>query len=141
MPSLSYKSSFVDYVEEGLRPEPHEGKRVKRQTIRRFRKHVIKKGDWLHHFYGLRTRFCRRLGSSTCKSCRNIIINHSVVLIAKRESGYPEWKGSYEEIKDAAALDYFANADGFSNWHEMKTWWMISHGANCFPFVGQLIKW
>lgn len=172
MPALSYKSNFVDFVEEGLKLISYIDQngccptcghiitnkeyicwhcedwtrdwpkiRIKRQTIRNFRKHLIKAGDILHHFYGMRTKFCRKLGESRCSSNRNIIINHHVVFIATKNSGFPEWKGSFQEITKAIDLDEFAYADGFTNWKEMKLWWKVTHGTDCFPFIGQLIKW
>jgi hypothetical protein len=144
MPALSYKSNFVDYVEEGLRTmgkAPRRGRRIKRQTIRNFRRYPLKPGDKLYHYYAQRSVNSRKLGESVCRSCRNIIINHHAVLIAKAEGGYPEWKGSYTEITDEKQLDDFAYADGFANWREMKLWWKLTHGMNCFPFVGQLIQW
>lgn len=61
MPALSYKGRFVEYVENGLLNRPG---RVKRQTIRNFRKHPIKEGDTLYHFYAMRTKMCKRLGDS-----------------------------------------------------------------------------
>lgn len=59
MAALSYKGQFVDYVEAGLQPTPKKGTRIKRQTIRNLRKHPIKVGETLHHFYGMRTKWCR----------------------------------------------------------------------------------
>jgi len=141
MPAFSYKERFVDFVEEGLRLKPRKGKRVKRCTIRNFRKHVTKKGDTLYHFFALRTKWCRRLGTSICKSNRNIIINHHAIFIAKEESGYPEWKGSYQEIKKPDELNAFAYADGFEDWEHMKRWWIMTHGPGCFPFVGTHTQW
>lgn len=92
------------------------------------------RGEAIQH---LAERKCKITG----RIHRNIIINHHAVLIARKESGYPEWKGKYEKITDPKTLDDFAYADGFANWREMKLWWKVTHGMNCFPFVGQLIKW
>lgn len=129
MPSLSYKSSFVDFVEEGLKAKTGKGKRIKRQTIRNFRKVPIKKGDTLHHFYGMRTKWCRKLGTSLCKSVHQVIINHRAVFIDQKE------------ITSIDDLNAFAYADGFDDWETMKRWWTLTHGEECLPFTGQLIKW
>lgn len=129
MPSLSYKGRFVEFVEAGLQPRRKKGVRIKRQTIRQLRKVPFKKGDTLYHFYGLRTKFTRRLGTSICKNAPGITINHRVIIIGMKE------------IKSPAALDKFAYADGFENWEQMKRWWIQTHGPKCFPFNGQLITW
>lgn len=129
MPSLSYKSGFVDAVENGLRAKPKKGERIKKQSIRKFRKIPIKKGDTLYHFFGLRTKWCRRLGTSICKSVHRVIINHRVVFIDNKE------------LKSVDELNAFAISDGFLDWEGMRRWWVLRHGKDCFPFVGQLIKW
>jgi hypothetical protein len=129
MPALSYKGRFVDYVEAGLQPKRKKGVRIKRQSVRNFRKVPFKKGDTLYHFYGMRTKFCRRLGTSICKSVHRIIINGRAIYIGMKE------------ITDVEKLNAFAYDDGFANWEEMKRWWKLTHGPKCFPFVGQLIKW
>lgn len=141
MAALSYKARFVEFVERGLQTKPTKGQRIKRKTIRNFRKHLIKKGDTLHHFFGMRTKWCRKLGTSTCKSVRTICINHRVVFVATEQSGYPEWKGNYREITSIEELDKFAQEDGFEGWADMKHFWLVEHGEDCFPFIGQLIEW
>ncbi|HEY3406451.1 MAG TPA: hypothetical protein VGK59_23850 [Ohtaekwangia sp.] len=142
MPALSYKGRFVEYVEAGLKPKPKKDERIKRQTIRNFRKIPVKKGSKLYHYFAQRSaEYSRKLGESICTSCRNVILNHKVALVANQESGTPDWKGSYTEIKTAEELDRFAYEDGFANWEEMRKWWVLTHGPDCFPFFGQLIKW
>lgn len=64
MPALSYKGQFVEYVEAGLQNPPPKGKRIKRQTIRNYRKRPFKKGDILYHYFGQRSKWSRKLGIS-----------------------------------------------------------------------------
>lgn len=137
MPSLSYKGRFVEYVEEGLKPNPKG--RVKRQSIRNLRKRLFKKGDTLYHFYGMRTKWCRRLGQSVCEQADLIEIKAKVILIGSlNERGRV---AVHKIITNTDQLNEFAYADGFESWSDMVRWWKITHGSKCFPFRGQLIKW
>lgn len=129
MAALSYKGQFVDYVEAGLQSTPKKDARIKRQTIRNFRKHPIKVGETLHHFYGMRTKWCRKLGTSVCKEVVTIKIIPKQIKIGKTIT------------KEIDQLNEFAYADGFADWQTMVRWWQQTHGENCFPFTGQLIKW
>jgi hypothetical protein len=133
MPSLSYKGRFVDYVEAGLNENAKPTDRIKRQTIRNFRKYPVKPGDTLYHYYAQRTKWCRKLGESICKSADQITIRANSVRI-KHANGV-------HIITNKGSLDAFAYADGFANWREMIRWWKLTHGPKCFPFTGQLIMW
>jgi len=137
MPALSYKGRFVEYVEAGLKPQ-RNGKRIKRQSIRNFRKYPVKPGDTLYHYFAQRTKFCRKLGESICESAEKIIIREKSITFFSRVLGSKPVKCNYRSL---VMLDAFAIADGFENWREMKLWWKLTHGPDCFPFVGQLIKW
>jgi hypothetical protein len=138
MPSLSYKPRFCEFVENGLQKPRPKGKRIKRQTIRRFRKNPIKVGDTLYHFYALRTKYCRKLGESICKvSC----LIH--IYFNKREIILPD-----AVLHTDAQLDTFARADGFKDFDDMKAFWIAEHGVKkgkrkviLRPFKGTLIKW
>lgn len=133
MPALSYKGRFVEYVEAGLKPDREPGERIKKQTIRNFRKYPVKPGDTLYHYFAQRTTFCRKLGESICKSADVITIRERSVTI--------KYSSGVMVMKSKGWLDAFAYADGFANWREMKLWWKLTHGPKCFPFTGQLIMW
>lgn len=136
MPSLSYKGRFVEYVEEGLKPKPKG--RVKRQSIRNLRKRLFKKGDTLYHFYGMRTKWCRRLGQSVCEQADLIEIKSKSIFLITQQN---ELVTVIKKITHPDKLNEFAYADGFESWSDMVRWWKITHGSKCFPFRGQLIKW
>ena len=140
MPALSYHARFVDYVEGGLKKMSK--KRVKRTTIRAFRKRPFKVGDKLSHYYAQRhPTLSRKLGESIAKSCRNVIIYPDVVYVAKADGGFKDWRGKYDEITDKKALDKFAFEDGFDSWDDMVQFWVDQHGDGCLPFYGVQIKW
>jgi hypothetical protein len=138
MAGLSYKGRFVEYVENGLKPKPKKGDRIKRQTVRNFRKNPIKAGETLYHYYGMRTKHCKKLGESICVSVNRITIRKTSITIYD-PTALPHLR--HERLTSKQHLDDFAYADGFTDWEEMRKWWLISHGPECFPFIGQLIKW
>lgn len=131
MAALSYKARFAEYVENGLKNRPG---RVKRQTIRNFRKYPIKLGERLFHYYAQRTKQCRKLGESVAKKVNVIKITTRGVTILQNHQFHTQLR----RLKD---LNYFAILDGFDSWQEMKRWWKLTHGPDCFPFTGQLIRW
>lgn len=140
MPALSYNGRFVEYVEAGLQTPRPKGKRIKRQTIRNFRKRLFKAGDRLYHYFAQRNaKLCRKLGESVCKSAQHIRISAKEVTVYDSLTNYKlKFNVAYKSTSD---LNRFARADGFSNWKEMRKWWVLTHGPKCFPFTGQLIKW
>ncbi|WP_035238125.1 hypothetical protein [Desulfobacter vibrioformis] len=118
MPSLNYKKQFAGKVESG----------EKRQTIRARRKDGKdpRPGQTLYHFYGLRTKYCRKLREDVCKSTEAITIEgrHNVVVGTITLS--------------LAAETNLANADGFYTSIEFFDFFEKTHG---FPFHGLIIKW
>lgn len=65
MPAFNYKERFVPLIKD----------RSKRQTIRAFRNYLVKKGQELSHFYGMRTKHCTRIIPNTpCHDVATIFI-------------------------------------------------------------------
>jgi hypothetical protein len=115
MPAYNFKSQFASAVVSGR----------KQQTIRAKRKTPPRVGQLAHCFVGMRTRNCRRLGSWPICSVNDVeILRHGVVVDGKEF--FP------------IALDFFAVADGFRHWIEMRDWFERVHGL---PFRGDLISW
>lgn len=65
MPAYSFKERFVPMVLDGSKPH----------TIRNRRKHPARVGDPVYLFYGMRTKFCRRLRAATCLKTCSIFIH------------------------------------------------------------------
>src|SRR4051812_30290134 len=81
MPAYSFKERFIPMILDG----------TKRQTIRKRRlKGFAKIGDTLYLYFGLRTKFCRKLGEEICTDVRTIHISAKgeVHLYNKRLSDY-----------------------------------------------------
>ena len=114
MVAYNFRSRFADAVQSGL----------KLQTIRapRVRGHA-RPGDALQLYTGMRTRACRKLADALCLASTHCILTEGGV-----------WLGDGSR----AGLDDFAQADGFGNFEEMRTWFRKTHGL---PFEGQLIRW
>ena len=120
MPLLNYRPQFAPLVESG----------DKRQTIRAFRKRLIKPGDRLYHYTGLRTKQCRKLLESDCATTDRIKIykNGNVHINATL---------LYESVKECLAFDDGFRREGHE-WEDMLAFFERTHGL---PFTGQLIRW
>jgi len=116
MPAYSFKERFVSDVKAG----------IKTQTIRTKRKHQIKAGDPVYLYYGMRTKFCTKIGEGICTGVADILIANSGILI--------EGVG-FAQGED---LESIAKSDGFENWETMKRWWKKINGL---PFKGEIIFW
>lgn len=116
MPAYSFKSYFVEPIK----------KKSKQQTIRSKRKHQAKPGDRLYLYYGMRTKFCMKIGEADCKAVYDIDITHDGrVLMDGMEL-------------TASQKEHLAKKDGFKNFVSMLNWWQRTHEL---PFNGNLIKW
>lgn len=118
MPALNFQKQFADDVESGL----------KRQTIRLVRKHPIIKGNTLFLYTGQRTKYCKKLGETVCKSVEQFVIESSCpirVFVGINELS----RGEVQRL---------AHADGFSTLDDFINFFRLRHGL---PFQGVLIKW
>jgi hypothetical protein len=65
MPAYSFKERFVPMVVDGSKPH----------TVRSRRKYPAKVGDPVSLFFGMRTKWCKRLRDETCLRTCSIFIN------------------------------------------------------------------
>jgi len=140
MPAYSYKERFVPKVLDGS----------KNQTIRKRRKKGFAKiGSILYHYYGLRTRYCRKLGQSICKDVRTIMIkkNGAVIIFDTRLTDREVAKALRGNLMGIKLSDHakneLAEKDGFygvehSSFDLMYRWWKQTHQL---PFIGDIIYW
>lgn len=114
MALLGYKSRFVDPLLAG----------TKLGTIRSLRKYPVEPGDRLYHYTGLRTKHSFKIGESDCLSVEpiTILINIGLITVGKLPTVLPK-------IYKGAELDSFAIRDGFSNWDDMREFWIENHGV------------
>lgn len=122
MAAFSFKKRFVDQVRNGS----------KRQTIRALRKYPVRIGETLHLFYAQRTKYCEKLRQEICTGVHAVTIvfnsRNNKVIVDRRE------------ISELKALNAFAKQDGFSNWFDMRDFWIENHPGKSY-FKGILIKW
>ncbi len=116
MPLLGYKKQFADLVESGK----------KRQTIRATRKRPFKVGDRLYHYYGLRTKVCRKLLESDCLVAADIVIDEKKNISVN------------DNRLSESSSEALAHGDGFSELEDFIDFFKTEHGL---PFKGQLIIW
>jgi hypothetical protein len=116
MPAYSFKEQFIDPIENG----------TKQQTIRGKRKGQAKPGDTLYLYYGMRTKYCKKIAEKTCRAVDDIVI---------KEDGKVYVNGKKLSSADRHNL---AKADGFENFAAMFKFWQ-QH--NSLPFNGDIIYW
>ena len=127
MPAYSFKERFVPLILSG----------EKKQTIRNKRKGQAKPGDPLYLFYGMRTKWCKRLLNTTCRDVKEIIIT-------KNGFVYVDGKKLTIMQKDRLAYDDgFRNEESIFNtpsncFKTMLRWWKQTHDL---PFKGDIIYW
>lgn len=121
---LNFKARFADDVESGK----------KRQTLRPPRKRLIRPGDTLRLYTGLRQKGARLLREATCKSVNQIIID-----------AFGACSRFWHLKRRSTAL---ANADGFKDWAELWKFFDAQYpsgSSNRTPdgngIILDLIKW
>lgn len=117
MPALNFQKQFAPAVESF----------TKRQTIRRNRRdgRDPQKGCRLFLYTGMRTKSCRKLGETVCKSSEPIWIFYQDIRV----------DGRLLDHEEALAL---AKADGFDS---LGDFYLFFLGEDGCEFNGYLIKW
>jgi hypothetical protein len=151
MPAYSFKERFVSMVVDGSKPH----------TIRaRREKGFAKKGDTLYLYFGMRTKWCRKLREETCSTVRTIIItSNDIFLTADRMSDLEVQQLEDHLLRknevvvgirlDDTLRNTLAWCDGFrpegstrkqpgNSFELMIRFWRSTHQL---PFIGDLIDW
>jgi hypothetical protein len=122
MTAYSFQARFMPAIVE----------KTKRQTIRHRRRGLLKVGGELQLYFGMRTKFCRLIGTAKCLAVNPVWIrpfNSRVV-----------FPSDQEVLSSTADLDRFAVEDGFADWRDMMLFWRERHpGVDLFE--GDLIQW
>jgi len=127
MPAYSFKERFVPLILSG----------EKKQTIRNKRKGQAKPGNPLYLFYGMRTKWCKRLLDTTCTAVKSIEIKRtgSVYINGRKLTNMEKNILAYD--------DGFRHEDdllrGYGGCFQiMLRWWKQTHEL---PFKGDIIYW
>jgi hypothetical protein len=116
MPAYSFKEQFIPSIKSGK----------KRQIIRKKRKGQAKPGDMLYLYYGMRTKWCTKIGEAVCTATEEIEI---------KADGVIKIGGKKLKMWDKRIL---AEDDGFKDFDAMMSFWNQTHEL---PFVGDIIYW
>jgi len=118
MPTLNFQKRFAPLVESGQ----------KRQTIRARRVDMRdpKPGQTLYLYVGQRTKGCRKLGESVCKSVHSTFIDRNMMILDGRQVSY-------------CAASGIATANGFECVEDLVEFLEQQHHE--LPFEGILICW
>lgn len=120
MPAYSFKERFIPMLKDGS----------KRQTIRnRRRKGGAKVGDTIYLYFGMRTKWCTKIGEGICTRIEQIKIQQVRGTVIVLVNG-----GKLSET----GRERLAMADGFESWEVMRRWWLQNNGL---PFEGDIIYW
>lgn len=152
MVAYSYKGRFVAPIRVGLGLpvqdehrelggyQPGQIIKPKRQTIRANgkRRHA-RPGETVQHYHAQRSPKCFKIGEGKCFAADpiRIFVHADRIELRERHGGRSDFRG-------AGKLDRFAVSDGFSDWAEMKAFWLEEHAGelkHLGPFVGVLIRW
>ncbi len=150
MPAYSFKERFVPFVVNGSKPH----------TIRSIRKNRAKKGDTLYLYFGLRTKYVRKLREEVCNNAISINIDEifGIVLydhlLSKQEEEIAlinptDHRLGATKILSSIERDQLAWYDGFrpdgssesqpyGSYNLMLRFWRQTHAL---PFVGDIIYW
>lgn len=107
--------------------------RVKRHTLRD-RAGRFHEGCKLHLYTGMRTKYCRAIGTATCIGLLPIRIDFQYRRVEFTTSGHA--------ITAPDDTDAFAVGDGFpEGWHQMRAFWIKHHPEVEAAWDGTMIQW
>src|SRR5678815_1735558 len=118
MPAYSFKERFVPMILD----------KTKRQTIRKKRKGQAKPGSTVYLYFGMRTKWCRKLGEEKCTAVRDIVIkrNGSVFVNGRKLTNLEKDTLAYNDgFRNDTCTD---NPDTHANCFKvMFRWWNQTH--------------
>jgi len=151
MPAYSFKERFVPMVEEGSKPHTIRARRAKG---------FAKIGDTLYLYFGMRTKWCRKLREEKCTNVRTIIITADDIFLTTYRMNDREVQLLEDRLKEGQPVDVsirlddilrntLAWCDGFrpegttreqpgDAFNLMIRFWRSTHPL---PFIGDLIDW
>ncbi len=127
MPAYSFQECFIPFLLDGSKDHTIRAERAGRSRHARV-------GETLYLYYGMRTKWCRKIGEAVCKEVWPIKITEDSVYVGGLKLDF---------------LDLFAWCDGFrpegttiynpaGAWDLMLRWWKQTHEL---PFDGVAIYW
>jgi hypothetical protein len=145
MPAYSFQERFIPLILDGSKDHTVRKERAGRSCHAR-------PGETIYLYYGMRTKWCRKIGEATCWATQEIqITDNSIFMAAYSEVGYKSGiglGGPYWPLLDYTK-DFFAWKDGFrpegstadhpeGAFDLMLRFWKQTHEL---PFCGVVIYW
>lgn len=133
MPAYSYKERFVPFILDESKDHTVRNERAGRSRHAR-------PGETIYHYYGMRTKWCRKLGEAVCSRVAPIIITADSIYIDGALLSWDEmarfaWKDGFRP--EGTTLDEYWGA-----WTAMRRFWKENHGLDGeHPWSGVVIYW
>lgn len=125
MPVYSFQERFIPLLIDGS----------KKQTIRKKRRGQAKPGDILYLYFGMRTKYCKKIMEADCREVKEIIIHkNGVVTVGGRKLN--KYEKDTLAFNDGFRLSNYPRHDG--SFDLMLRWWKQTHEL---PFKGDIIYW
>ena len=140
MALLNFKEQFVEPIRSGR----------KHHTSRSTRRIPVKAGDNLYLYTGLRHKGAFRILPEPVVCTKTYSIQIHIVFIASACQLKDEVVVLDGQKLEQSEMEALAQADGFSDWNQMRWFWIKAHGkakrANGYrysivEFNGQIIHW
>lgn len=140
MPALNFMAQFVDPIRTGL----------KHHTIRATRKIPVKPGDLLYLYCGMRHKGAYRILPEPVRCTRTFSVQIRIVFVSSACRLKEETVLIDGQKLDASERETLAKSDGFSDWNQMRWFWIKTHGKakramgsryTIVDFTGQIIHW
>mgnify|MGYP000940126034 CR=1 FL=1 len=151
MPAYSFKEQFVPFIIDGTKPH----------TIRaRRNKGFAKEGSILYLYYGLRTKWCKKLREEICTKVQTIIISETDIWLCPDRLNDEDAQSMIDLFSEGTDISFHAKKltrkeadllawkDGFrqeptgvssiGNFEIMLKFWKDTHQL---PFIGDFIQW
>jgi hypothetical protein len=141
MPAYSFQERFIPFILDGSKDHT-----VRRERSGRSRH--VRPGETIQLYYGMRTKWCRKIGEAICKEIHRILIREEGMFLSSYFGDDPALSKLWLPF-NKAGCDRFAWRDGFrpegltfdnpaGAWDLMLRWWRQTHEL---PFQGVVIYW
>lgn len=133
MPAYSYQERFIPFILDGSKDHTVRAERAGRSRHAR-------PGDTLYLYFGMRTKWCRKIGEAICSKVESIIISVDSIKLNGQNLSWEElhrfaWKDGFRP--EGSTLE-----QPWGAWTLMVRWWKETNGLDGeHPWTGVVIYW
>lgn len=132
MPAYSFQEQFVPFILD-------ESKDYTVRSERAGRSRHARPGEKIYLYYGMRTKWCRKIGEATCSWVEEITITEKGIIVREAEDRkLSEIECDEFAWKDGFRLEGTTLARPINAFHHMLHFWRKTHKL---PFKGVVIYW